>query len=137
MIILVDTAEFESVRFAAVPTLPQKVFEKKFLLERQQSHKTLGLLEKFLKSAKVSQQGTDAICVVTGEGSFNGIRTGVAVCMAISYAWEIPLYAIERKNLPKNLRDLPTSKKKKVSGANAKLGYGAEPNVTPAKNKKP
>ncbi len=129
MILLVDTAEFESVSFAAA--LSSKVFEKKYKLGRKESHKTLGLLAKFLKLAKVSHPKISALYVVTGEGSFNGIRTGVSMCMALSYAWGIPLYAIDRKNLPKNLHDLAKSKKKKVSGANAQLNYGREPNITP------
>jgi tRNA A37 threonylcarbamoyladenosine modification protein TsaB len=131
MMIFVDTAEFESVRFAAIGA--GKVFEKTYTVGRQQSHRTLALFDKFLRSAKVKRADIAALYVVSGPGSFNGIRTGVSMCMALSYAWGIPLYAVERGNVPADLRGLAKSKKKKVSSASVVLDYGAEPNVTPPK----
>ena len=139
MILLVDTSEFESVRFAAVGVpagkLSGKIFDKTYTTGRNQSHRTLGFLERFLKSAKIQRDGIDALYVVNGSGSFNGIRAGVSMCMALSFAWGIPLFSIEKVNIPASLALLPKAKKKKVSSSNVQLDYGAAPNITPAKKK--
>ena len=139
MIIFLDTAGFESVRFAAVGSGKRsgKFHEKTFAIGRQNSHRTLTLLDAFLKSAKVARAEISALYVVTGAGSFNGIRTGVALGLALGYAWCIPLYAIDAVDVPQNLHDLATSKlkKKKVSDAAAVIAYGREPNITPTKKK--
>lgn len=134
MILFLDTSGFEEVYFAVIG---KSVLKQKFKLKRSDSEKTLLLLERFLKKNKVKlQAGTfNKIVAVSGPGSFTGIRTGVAIALAFSLAFEIPAYAIKKDKLPKSLSGLKETKELKKINSAFNPDYGAEPNITPSKER--
>lgn len=132
MILFLDTSGFEEVHFALIAT---GLKEQRYPLKRFDSEKTLTLLERFLKKNKVKLQSNSfgKIIVVSGAGSFTGIRTGIAISLAFSLAFDIPVYAIKKDKLPKVLSELKVSKDLKKITAAFNADYGAEPHITPAK----
>ena len=136
MNLLLDTTEFHDVNFA-VFAAGEKTIQKKYKINLK-TEKVLNFLEQFLKGSKTKLDKIEKIYVVVGEGSFTGIRVGLAIALAFSAAKGIPVYAVEKGDLPKdlkNLLNLPKSKIKKVT-ANFEADYGAKPKITKEKVKK-
>jgi len=129
MILLIDSSGYEQLHFALIG---KKVKQQKFKITYPETEKTLSYLEKFLKANKTKLDQIQEIVVVSGPGSFTGIRVGVSISLAFSFAKNIPLYAIEKPKLPKKLSDLVTMKLQKVKNE-FDPDYGAEPNITTKK----
>ncbi|MDB4939708.1 MAG: tsaB [Candidatus Doudnabacteria bacterium] len=127
MILLIDSAGYNQIHFALINNL--KTRARKIKITYPETEKTLGYLEKFLKTSKVKLNQIEKIIVVSGPGSFTGIRVGVTIGLAFSFAKNIPLYAVEKDRLPEDLSQLEKMKLKKV-GADFDPAYGAEPNIT-------
>lgn len=66
----------------------------------QQAELLLVLIDKFLKSNKISPKKISGLIVVKGPGSFTGTRIGVSVANALAFALEIPILGIKKENLP-------------------------------------
>lgn len=134
MILFLDTSGFEEVRFAVIGN---KLLEQKFKLKRSDSEKTLLFLERFLKKSrtKLQPETFKKIVVVSGPGSFTGIRTGIAIVLAFSLAFDISAYAIKKDKLPKSLLDLKVSKGLKKINSAFNPDYGSEPNITASKKR--
>lgn len=138
MILFLDTSGFDKLHFALLDPVSGKVKEKKIALKHTQSEKTAGHLEDFLKRNSKFFDKSDwrkqftQILVVSGPGSFTGIRTGVALSMAIGMALDINVYALKGAAVPAKIKDLLKIKKsslKKVT-QNFDPEYGVEPNIT-------
>ncbi len=126
MILLIDSSGYEQLHFALIT---DKVKQQKFKITYPETEKTLSYLEKFLKTNKTKLDQVRKIVVISGPGSFTGIRVGVSMALAFSFAKNIPLYAIEGTDVPKKLSELTTMKLKKVN-SEFDPAYGAEPNIT-------
>ncbi|MDG2141106.1 MAG: tRNA (adenosine(37)-N6)-threonylcarbamoyltransferase complex dimerization subunit type 1 TsaB [Gammaproteobacteria bacterium] len=61
---------------------------------KQASQSLLRLVGDVLRESNVSLRQVDAICVVTGPGSFTGLRVGVGVAQGLSAARGIPLLGV-------------------------------------------
>ena len=61
--------------------------------ERQAAQKLLPLVDALLTDQSVTLAGVDAIAVVTGPGSFTGMRIGVGVAQGLSFASNCPVIA--------------------------------------------
>jgi tRNA threonylcarbamoyladenosine biosynthesis protein TsaB len=61
---------------------------------KRASQSVLRLVSEILRESNVSLRQVDAMCVVTGPGSFTGLRVGVGVAQGLSSAQEIPLLGI-------------------------------------------
>lgn len=116
MILFIDTTDFNQIHFAL--TDGKKLLDKKFKIAYNENWKTLDHLEKFLKENKISLTPTlspspftlSKILVCSGPGSFTGTRVGVTIAQGLSFANKIPLFAISKEELPKNLKNLIDSK---------------------------
>ncbi len=126
MILLIDSSGYEQLHFALIN---DKVKQQKIKITHPETEKTLSHLEKFLKTNGVKLDAVNKIVVVSGPGSFTGIRVGVSMALAFSFAKNIPLYAIEKPKLPEKLSELANMKLQKVKD-DFDPDYGAEPNIT-------
>ncbi len=131
MILFLNTAEFEKLTFALVG---DKVQQKSFKFKHSQSEKTLSYLAEFLESANKNFKKKDfsairKIVVVSGPGSFTGIRVGISLALAFSAAWQVPAYAVEAGNVPTSLQKLASMKLQRVSSG-FEPDYGKQPNIT-------
>lgn len=137
MILFLNTAAFEQLHFALIVPAkgkkPGKVFsEKKQRIIHPETEKALEYLDKFLRAAKIKPAQLAAINIVSGPGSFTGIRAGFAHALALSAALDIPVYSLTTTQVPKNLAELGKLHFKKLS-ADFNPEYGAKPNITLAK----
>ena len=126
MILFLDTSSFEEVHFALISDSGIK--EKKYPLLHIRAADTLKLLSQFLGKKKLD--GVEKIIVVSGPGSFSGIRVGIALAEGFGLAKQIPVYAIQKNALPKSLEDFLRQKKLKKITESFDPDYGAEPNIT-------
>lgn len=97
MTLYIDASEFGKVYFALMDG--KKVINKKtFSIQPSETHKTLALLEKFLKQLKISNTKSNirAISACKGPGSFTGIRVGVSLAQALGLAWGIPVKLVSK-----------------------------------------
>ncbi len=132
MILFLDTADFNTLHFAWIDPVTGKTREQRRPFNYAQSEKTAGYLEKFLQRSKNWHTELTRIVVVSGPGSFTGIRTGIALALALSLALDVEVVALTKDQLPSKIADLVRIKKsqfKKVS-AGFDPSYGAEPNIT-------
>ena len=135
MILFIDTTGFHQLRFALIEVGGKgKAKEKIYKVDHSQSAKTLGYFIKFFGKTKWSE--IEKIIVVSGPGSFSGIRVGLAMALAFSLARGIPAFAVSEEIVPKKLASLVALKKglKKIN-SHFNPEYGAEPNITPSKKK--
>lgn len=68
-----------------------RVLKSLSLANKLGSQVLLPLIEKILKSQKLTFQDLDEIKVNTGPGSFTGIRVGVSIANTLGFALNIPV----------------------------------------------
>ncbi len=105
MILYIDNSEFGKVFFTIVDY--RRITNKKiFSIKPSENHKTLELLEKFLKQSKIQNPKSriNRLVVCKGPGSFTGIRVGLSLAQALSLAWKIPLRVLSKPDFVKTLQ---------------------------------
>jgi tRNA A37 threonylcarbamoyladenosine modification protein TsaB len=133
MILFLDTSDFDIIHFALIDEVKNSIAkEKRFKLSRRDSNKITAELGKFLPAKLKEGKGLSKIVLVSGPGSFTGIRIGVAVSLAFSLAWDVEVFALEKNDVPVDLVGIIKSKKFKKVNRNFKPEYGAEPTITPS-----
>jgi len=90
-ILLIDTA---SPHCAVALVLENDLLLRTSEQERQSAQKALPLVESLLDDAGISQTQLGAIGVVSGPGSFTGMRIGVAIAQGLGFANQIPVVPI-------------------------------------------
>lgn len=92
----IDTVDYGRVKFML--TGQKQNFQKVYKIIPQESDKVLEILEKFLKSAKISNQKSEIekIILYKGAGSFTGLRVGAAIADALSLAWQVPVKIVSK-----------------------------------------
>lgn len=87
--LLIDTSNNQKV------IVGLRIDEKEYKIEQEvdksRKQPVLSLLDKILKEHKLELTDFTAIEVNTGPGSFTGVRVGVSVANALSYALKIPV----------------------------------------------
>ena len=127
MILYIDTSDFNHLMLAAVNGDTVKIHTAAVAFN--ENYKTNAFLEKFLKHHKIKMADLTKVVVCTGPGSFTGIRVGVSLAQALGFALKIPVVAIPKSKVPKDIRKLSA-----VKGGKALLmNYGQKPNITKAK----
>lgn len=92
MILYIDTTDFNKATFAVADG--KKVTRKSFKIDPHQSHKTLAELDGFLSLKKIKNGDIKKIIVNKGPGSYTGVRVGVTIAQALSFAWKVPVKAV-------------------------------------------
>lgn len=130
MILFIDSSGFEELRLAVIDQ--GKVKQQSLKIKHPETEKVLSYIEKFLKAKKIKLVQLDKIVLVSGPGSFTGIRVAAAIGLAFSFSKKIPLFALTKEQIPKDLAVLERTRLKKVT-ADFDPNYGAEPNITMSK----
>ncbi len=88
-ILFIDTSSNEIIKVGL------RIGNKKYEIRRrvgvQKAQVVLPLIDKLLKKYNIELKQINAIRVNTGPGSFTGIRVGVAITNALSFALKIPV----------------------------------------------
>jgi len=90
-----------------------KQFTKTYSSPREQN--VLGAIQQALKKEDKTLKDITEIKVNTGPGSFTGLRVGISIANALSYALKIPI-------------------NDKKPGTTITPAYGKPPNISPSKN---
>jgi len=85
MILYIDTSDSLETKVG----LDNKIY--KFETKNHKSQKLLSLIDKILKKNKKSIKDISEIKVNLGPGSFTGLRVGISVANALSWALDIPI----------------------------------------------
>ncbi len=64
-------------------------------LQKESSHKIHSAISCLILNTNYLIRDLDAIGVISGPGSFTGVRLGVTIANALAYALKIPIYAID------------------------------------------
>ncbi len=134
MILFINTSDFHALTFILVDGHDNGHMVKQFQTEVafNENYKTNEFLQQFLRREKIKTADLTKIIVCTGPGSFTGIRVGVALAQALGFGLNIPVMAIPKSKIPKDIRKLVSLK----SGKTLVMNYGQKPNITKAKKKK-
>jgi len=95
MKLYIDSTDFNSVSYFLI-SANKPIKKKKFKIDPHKSHETLGKLDEFLKSSKVGKSHIKTIVVNKGPGSYTGTRVGVTHALALGFAWDIPVQALNK-----------------------------------------
>jgi tRNA threonylcarbamoyl adenosine modification protein YeaZ len=71
----------------------EEVFSSSIEIKNHASHLPIAI-DELLKKGKVSLKDLDAISVISGPGSFTGLRVGIATALGLKCGLKIPLYSI-------------------------------------------
>ena len=82
-------------------TIDGKEDKVKRALEQRKAQVLLPIIEALLEKHNLTLQDLDSIEVNPGPGSFTGVRVGVSVANALSYALGIPVNEIDVANSEK------------------------------------
>jgi len=95
MKLYIDTSDNKKTKIG----LDDKLWE--FVSQNYRSQELVVLIEKVLKKQKKELKDLTAIEINLGPGSFTGLRIGIAVANALSWALDIPLNNKRQLLLPK------------------------------------
>ena len=87
--ILIDTTDNKKIIVGL--KVGNKEFKKEQAVERNRDQAVLPLIDEILKEHKLTLSALSSIEVNTGPGSFTGIRVGISVANALSFALKIPV----------------------------------------------
>lgn len=88
IILSIDTSSNKEVEVGLI--IDKKKYLHKSPVDRK-NQMVLPLIEKLLKERKLSLKNIDEITVISGPGSFTGLRVGVAVANTLGYLLKIPI----------------------------------------------
>ncbi len=111
MILFLDTTDFNSMHLALIDKTI--IAEHVFAISYNENYKTLDFIAKFLSKHKMlntKHQALTKIIVSSGPGSFTGTRVGITLAGALGFSWKIPVSAIPKNKIPKDLDRLTSIK---------------------------
>jgi tRNA threonylcarbamoyladenosine biosynthesis protein TsaB len=79
-------------------TADKKTYEEVSTASRDKAQAALPMIEKVIKKAKIKVSELNKIYVETGQGSFTGLRVGISIANALSFAGTV---AVNGKTLGK------------------------------------
>ena len=89
MILSIDTSDREEIIVSIARD--GKKYEKKELMGKLKSQRLLPLIAETLQELKLSPIDITEIQVVTGPGSFTGLRVGVTIANTLGWILDIPV----------------------------------------------
>ena len=97
MNLIFNTTNYGKVEFELVNK--KKTFKKSYRVTPQESDKILENLEAFLKIPKIKNPISKIRKIIVykkNTGSFTGLRIAVAVAVALSLAWGVPVRVVKK-----------------------------------------
>lgn len=88
--LFIDTSDNQKIE--VVLEIDGKRFNKIEKIRHQKAQIVLPMIDKLLKEHNLKPSNINAVKVNTGPGSFTGIRVGISVANALSFALKIPRY---------------------------------------------
>jgi len=88
-VLFIDTSDSKKVTVRL--RIGDKEFQKEQTISVQKAQAVLPLIVKLLKEQGLTLKHIEAIEVNRGPGSFTGLRVGITVASALSYALNVPI----------------------------------------------
>lgn len=92
-ILLIDTRSNKEIKIGLQINAREYIIREKIGHHKTQA--VLSLIDKLLKQKKLRISDINGIKVNTGSGSFTGIRVGMAIANAFSFALKIPVRKVK------------------------------------------
>lgn len=89
IILIIDTASSEKV--AVGLKIDGQAYKIERKIDQRRAQVVLPLIDQIIKKHKLELSDLDRIDVNTGPGSFTGLRVGISVANALSFALKIPV----------------------------------------------
>lgn len=89
VLLSIDTSDSNEVKVSV--THNEKVYERKEAMGKLKSQRLLPLIAETLKELRLSPTDITEIKVVTGPGSFTGLRVGVTIANTLGWILDIPV----------------------------------------------
>lgn len=99
--LIIDT--FDNRQISIELSIGDKKFVKRQKVDTTKAQATLPLLMEIISENKLTLKDLDAIEVNTGPGSFTGLRVGIAIANALSFALNIPVNGKKAPNFAEPL----------------------------------
>lgn len=103
-ILYIDSTDFNQVTYVLFDQAAKKFLMGKYTVNPHESHETLTNLEKFLKKSRHPESQIEKIVVNKGPGSYTGTRIGVTHALALGFAWNVPVQALEKEKFKQVLQ---------------------------------
>ena len=92
-ILLIDTSSNKIIRIGIRINGKEYIMKRK--IGKHKAQVVLPMIDKLLKEQRISLKDLKAVEVNAGPGSFTGIRVGMAIANAFSFALKIPVKKIK------------------------------------------
>jgi tRNA threonylcarbamoyladenosine biosynthesis protein TsaB len=89
VVLVIDTSQAKETKVSL--QIEEKKFEKKQVHESRRDQDVLQLIDAILQEHSLTVRDLTSLEVITGPGSFTGLRVGVSVANALSYSLNIPV----------------------------------------------
>lgn len=129
--LVVDTSD-KMARFALVQG-GKLTNQTEWVAHRELSNTFYLKLDELLGRSKFEYKDLDSIIVVRGPGSFTGLRIGIVIVNAFSYALNIATAGVIQKEKMDLTEIYKEGKKDLAKGQIIEPFYGREPNITTKK----
>lgn len=93
IVLFIDTTQREKILVAL--TIDGKEYTQEQVTGRDRNQHVLPIIMSLLQDHSLSLENLTRIRVRPGPGSFTGIRVGMAIGQALSYALDIPIDSVE------------------------------------------
>ena len=126
MLLYINTTQLNQAEIALVSR--QEVLKTTFKVNRDLSEKLLPKIQFLLKKSRGRFSDVSKVAIVTGRGSYTGVRVGVSMANALSYSLNIPIFQLDSGTIGgKNLPDLYS---RKGTIGLIRPVYGGNPNIS-------
>ena len=92
-ILLIDTSSNKEIKVGIITNRKEYIIRRK--ISSQKAQVVLPVIDKLLKEQGISLKDLKAVEVNASSGSFTGIRVGMAIANALSFALKIPVKKIK------------------------------------------
>lgn len=143
MILVIHTLDQSKIQLAVIKLSGEVVNTLRKAVPGRQTEMVTPAIDLLLKKSRLKLSDLSGIIVAAGPGGFTAVRSGVVVANALGFAFAIPVVGVEGEFV--GVDDLLVSDrtsralkqlKRAPKTAQARPAYGAQPNISTAKQKK-
>jgi len=133
MFLFIDTSDPGKTLVGLLDIVGSFKDSKEWVGRQNQSEELLSEVDLLLKKNGINKKSIDKLVVISGPGSYTGLRVGISTANALAFAWGIPILGITSTDWQRQegLADLLT----KADDQPVKAFYLNAPHITSPKKR--